>query len=222
MVQPDAMNSIDLNAGTKNRTVEPQRALSRSRKSEKKRRAIMRAATDIINAKSFALATMTEIAASLELRDATLYYYFPSKQALAYACHRRSLETYERLLRQADDGESNGAAKLEHFLRGMLKDAEVHGAQLYLGDYTYLEPEQRDIVAAWTVRLTKHLERFLTVGIADGSVRPCETSLVVQLLLGMLIWLAKWAPSTAEITADRLINAIGVVSLEGLRAEASV
>ena len=172
-------------------TGDPARPLSRSHKSEKKRRAIMRAATDIINAKSFALATMTEIAASLELRDAALYYYFPSKQALAYACHCRSLETYERLLSEADGDERAGSAKLRHFLRGMLFDAEEHGAQLYLGDYTYLDPEQRKVIAEWTERLTRRLEQFLKDGIDDGSVVPCETELVVQLLLGMLIWLAK-------------------------------
>ncbi len=196
--------------------VDQTRSLSRSDKSAKKRHAIMRAATRIINAKSYALATMTEIAAALELRDATLYYYFPSKQALAYACHEQSLETFERLLAAADAVEGSGAAKLEAFLRSMLDDAERHGPLLYFGDYTYLEPAQRDAIAAWAGRLTETLEQFLKTGIADGSIARCETRLVVQLLLGMLIWLAKWVPSIEEITVDRLMAAIDTFSLDGL------
>ena len=62
-----------------------------SAKSAQKRERIIRAATLIINEKSFALATMTEIAAALELRDATLYYYFPNKQAPARSPSTREI-----------------------------------------------------------------------------------------------------------------------------------
>jgi hypothetical protein len=51
----------------------------------------------------------------------------------------------------------------------------------------------------------------------DGSIVPCESSLVVQLLLGMLIWLAKWAPTVEGVTVDRLMAAIGLVGLRGLK-----
>ena len=103
--------------------IEPARRASR--KSAKKRDAIIRAAIEIINKKTYALATMSEIAASLDLRDAALYYYFESKQALAYACHVRSLERFARLLGQTDDAGGTGHEKLERFLRTMLDDAEA-------------------------------------------------------------------------------------------------
>ncbi|WP_457312182.1 TetR/AcrR family transcriptional regulator [Sphingomonas sp. UYAg733] len=196
---------------------ESARPFARTRKSEKKRHAIIRAATDIINAKSYALATMTEIAAALDLRDATLYYYFPNKQALAYACHCRSLQTFERLLHMADEHGGQGGEKLERFLSGMLEDAEIHGAQIYFGDYTYLEAEQCAVIATWLTRLTSQLEDFLKAGITDGSIMPCETQLVVQLLVGMLMWLAKWAPSVKGMTTTRLMMAISAFSLDGLR-----
>lgn len=193
------------------------RSLAQTDKSSKKREAIIRAATEVINAKSYALATMTDIAAVLELRDATLYYYFPSKQMLAFECHRHSLGRFERLLLAADRGGGRGAEKLERFLRSMLDDAYAYGPQLYLGDYSYLDEDQRRVVASSAAELTQVLERFLQDGIADGSIIACETQLVVQLLLGMLIWLAKWVPSIDHLTVDRLMAAIGVFSLEGLR-----
>jgi AcrR family transcriptional regulator len=190
--------------------------LSRSRKSIAKRDAILRAAIKIINAKSFALATMTEIAASLDLRDASLYYYFPSKQALVYACHVRSLERFESLLKATSKAGGTGAAKLKRFLHSMIDDSDRNGPQLYFGDHSYLEVGQHAEITAWAMRLTGLLERFLKDGIDDGSVIPCETQLVVQLLLGMLIWLAKWVPSVHGLTVDRLMTAIGAFSLDGL------
>ena len=197
------------------------KTLSQSRKSAGKRDAILRAAIEIINAKSFALATMTEIAATLDLRDAALYYYFPNKQALVHACHVSSLERFEALLRGADELGGTGLAKLEHFLHALLRDSGRNGPQLYFGDHSYLEEPQREAVANWGEKLKGMLEAFLREGMADGSIVSCEASLVVQLLLGMLIWLAKWAPTVEGLTVDRLMTAIGVVSLSGLKSQAA-
>lgn len=199
----------------------PPRPLARGRKSARKRERIVRAAIEIINVKSYALASMTEIAASLDLRDATLYYYFPNKQALAYECHVRSLERFERLLREADEAGESGADKLDALMRGLLDDSDANGPQLYFGDHSYLNDEQRVAVDGWAERMTGELEQFLVDGIADGSIAPCETTLVVQLLLGMLIWLGRWVPRVEGLTPDRLMAAMRVFSLEGLRTEAA-
>ncbi|MFC4443342.1 TetR/AcrR family transcriptional regulator [Caulobacter henricii] len=195
--------------------------LAQSLKSAKKRDAILRAAIKIINLKSFALATMSEIAATLDLRDASLYYYYPNKQALAFACHLQSLERLERMLVIADREAESGAGKLERLLTDLLHDSAENGPQLYFGDLSYLSDAQREEVSDWGQRLTADLERFVEEGIQDGSIVPCEPQLVVQLLLGMLIWLVKWVPTIRGVTPDRLMAAMGVVSLTGLQPRRS-
>lgn len=191
---------------------------ARGRKSARKKDAIIRAAIEIINAKSFALATMTEIAASLDLRDATLYYYFSNKQALVYECHVRSLERFERLLKEADEAGGPGIDKIRRFIRALLEDSYVNGPQLYFGDYSYLEDLQRTTIAEWADHLKNFLRTFIEEGMIDGSVVQCEPDLVVQLVLGMLIWLAKWAPDVKGMTADRLMAAIEAFSFHGLES----
>lgn len=190
--------------------------LSKSRKSAKKRDAIIRAAIEIINAKTFAQATMTDIAASLDLRDATLYYYFPNKQALVYECHVQSLNRFERLLREADQDGGTGIVKLRHFILALLEDSDRNGPQLYFGDYSYLEAHQRETIDAWAERLRSMLEAFFKQGVEDRSIVPCDTELVVQFLIGMLIWLAKWAPGMKGMRVDRLMSAIDAFSFHGL------
>ncbi|HVR89823.1 MAG TPA: TetR/AcrR family transcriptional regulator [Novosphingobium sp.] len=187
-----------------------------SAKSVQKRERIIRAATLIINEKSFALATMTEIAAALDLRDATLYYYFSSKQALGYACHVASLERIERILLEACETEATGARRLRHGIHHILLDGEQHGSQLYFGDYSYLNENQRNHVDVWSDRLEAMMEQFLAEGIRDGSIVRCETRLVTKLLIGMLISLARWTWRVEGITTDSLMEAIGVASLNGL------
>lgn len=192
--------------------------LSRSRKSAKKRDAIIRAAIGIINAKSYALASMTEIAASLDLRDAALYYYFPNKQALVYACHVHSLERFERFVREADAAGGTGAERLERFIANFLNDSSEHGPLLYFGDYSYLDAHQREAIDAWADRLSRLLQGILDQGMSDGTVVACESTLVVQLLLGMLIWLGKWVPKIENMTVDRLMSAISAFCLHGVES----
>lgn len=191
---------------------------SRSRKSAGKRDLIIQAAIEIINARSFALATMTEIAGSLDLSDAALYYYFPTKQALAYAAHVRSLERFEHLLDDADAGGGTGVEKLERFTRQMLNDSSENGSQLYFGEHSYLNEAQRGAIDGWADRLKGKLEKFLREGMSDGSVVPCEPELVVQLFLGMLIWLAKWVPGVSNLTVDRLMRAIDAFCFHGIES----
>lgn len=192
------------------------KALASSDKSRKKREAIIRAAIEIINEKSYALATMTDIAASLDLRDATLYYYYPSKQSLAFACLCHSLDRFDRFLAEAESKVQSGAAKLETVIQSFLVDSDREGPLLYFGDYSYLASEQRDQIAQRASGLTERLEQILKEGIADGSIAPCETALVVNLLLGMIIWLGKWTPSIEHLTVDRLMEAIKAFSFAGL------
>ena len=201
-------------------TPDGHKLLSHSPKSVKKRDAILRAATEIINVKGYALATMTEIAAALDLRDAALYYYFPNKQALVFACHQSSLERFDRVLSETNTDGATGFERLERFLRALLVESARNGPLLYFGDRSYLDQDQRDAISACSEHLIRRLERIIQDGIDDGSITPCESSLVVQLLLGMLIWLTKWVPTVEGVTVDRLMAAIDLIGLQGLKNQA--
>lgn len=198
--------------------IEILRPSARGRKSAKKRDEIIRVATEVINDKTFALATMSDIAARLDLRDATLYYYFPNKQALAYECHVRSLERFDTLLSDADTSATSGIEKLRTLIRGLIDESVQNGPQLYFGDYSYLEPYQQETIASSAKRMTTMLERFVQEGMSDGTIVDCDPQLVVQLLLGMLIWLARWTTDIRGLTADKLMNAIEAFSFHGLNS----
>jgi AcrR family transcriptional regulator len=207
---------MDVSVSVMTAKAKRRKPISQSRKSAQKREAIVRAAIEIINSKSYALATMSEIAGALDLRDATLYHYFPDKQALAYACHRRSLERFEHLLHAVNRTGGIGEEKLRLFIRGMLLDSQQHGALLYFGDYSYLDSPQRTALSTWADRLKCLLIKFLKEGMEDGSIVQCEPDIVVNLLLGMLIWMAKWTPSIEGLTVDRLMNAVDAFGFRGL------
>ena len=187
-------------------------------KSQAKRDAIMAAATSVLNARTYGLATMNEIAAELQLRDGTLYYYFPSKQALFFACHLRSIARIDQLLATSEAEGGTGAVKIKRSFFPFVDNPMRNGPLLYFGDYFHLEAGQRSVVSREVEKLASKLERFLKLGVADGSIVECETRLVVRLLMGMLIWLPKWTPTIDDLTPETLLSAMGLFSLHGLKA----
>jgi AcrR family transcriptional regulator len=66
------------------------------------RRNIIAAAVDIMTAKGFKAATMREIAREAGVGDATIYNYFPTKDAVLYAYYQDHMETWIEQLRGLD------------------------------------------------------------------------------------------------------------------------
>ena len=80
---------------------------------------------------------------ALNLRDAARYYYYPSKQALAYAAHVYSLGRFERTLELSIASPGTGLERLRHLLLNFLEESDEVGQQLYFGERSYLNETQR-------------------------------------------------------------------------------
>lgn len=163
------------------------------------------------------MAKVRDIAAALGLRDAAIYYYFPSKQALAYACHVRYLERFERLLEEAGRSGKDGVGKIRLFVHGLLLDRDGIGPQLFFGDHSYLEERERAAIDDWKLRLEQEVEKLLEGGVKDGSMLPCDIRMVAQLILGMLITLHRWVLRTNDPVENQL-QAIDAVVFKGLES----
>ena len=100
-------------------------------KRDRRRNEILDAAASVFAQKGYFAATMQDIAALLELRSASLYYYFKSKEAaLEEVCRRGGREFVEELGAHVDSG------------RPVLETME-------LGIRLHLESRWRDYVASF-------------------------------------------------------------------------
>ncbi len=81
---------------------------SRSMQREMKREALLRAAVSAFNRRGFAQTSLEEIAQSLGVTKAALYYYFPTKSALVAACFERAMRVANDSLTAAKRDGSNG------------------------------------------------------------------------------------------------------------------
>ncbi len=186
--------------------------LSHSPKSAKKRDAILRAATEIINVKGYALATMTEIAAALDLRDAALYYYFPNKQALVFACHQSSLERFRAGAQRDERRQRRRLRKTRTLPTGAARGIRPQRPLLYFGDRSYLDEDQRDAIAACSEHLTRRLERIIQDGMDDRLDHALRVVAGGPAAAGHADpgWPSGFRPSKASRSTD-FMAAIGVI-----------
>lgn len=102
------------------------------------RQKIIAAAVDLMIAKGFKAATMREIARGAGVGDATIYNYFPTKDAILYAYYGDHMESWiERLRATADFNELTVSEQLQ--------SAFETGLELYLPDREFVAESFRVI-----------------------------------------------------------------------------
>ncbi|MCP3952324.1 MAG: TetR/AcrR family transcriptional regulator [Desulfobacterales bacterium] len=98
---------------------------------EETRRNIIAAAVDLMTARGFKAATMREIARSAGVGDATIYNYFPTKDAILYAYYQDHVEIWIKRLRAREDFH-------ELTLAEQLQSAFETSLELYLPDREFV------------------------------------------------------------------------------------
>ena len=110
---------------------------------QENRKKIIRAAVDAITQKGMKGATMKMIARKAGLGDATIYNYFPTKEAIVYAYYEEQLdESVERLRAIPDFNEYSLQEQLQAFFETQL--------ELFLPDREFVDISFRDITFSLT------------------------------------------------------------------------
>lgn len=88
-----------------------------SKKFNKRRDTIVRAAVEVINLKGVRGMTLADVAGKLDLVPTAVMYYFRKKEELAATCFYKAIEQYEQLIAEAQRGKT-AREGLELFVRG--------------------------------------------------------------------------------------------------------
>ena len=181
--------------------------LSREEQKEMKREALLREAAAAFNQRGFHATSLDDIANSLGVTKAALYYYYPNKQKLLAACFDRLMETsFDSLSRATEDGKT-GREKvklaLQYYVQSLID--EMSCCVIVLEDNALL-PEDHEEHLKLRDRYESQLRGLIREGIEDGSIVPCDPKLVTLTFLGSVHWVPKWfshggAWSSAEVAA---------------------
>jgi TetR/AcrR family transcriptional regulator, cholesterol catabolism regulator len=166
---------------------------------------VLRRADEIIDAAARVFAergyhgtTTQAIADVLGMRQASLYYYFPSKEAaLEEVCARGTdafVEGAERVAQQ----DATPLEKLALLIASHLAPIETMPdyVRVFINERRYLPDASRKRIGRKSRRIERAFEQVIQMGIDNGSIRPgVDARLAMLAVLGMCNAVINWRES---------------------------
>ena len=178
---------------------------------------ILRRAAEVFREKGFQGAGMREIADGLGLAPGALYYYFPSKTDLLYACQAISLERLTEgarsIARQPLPADERLRRLVDHHLEVIL---DVLGGSAAHLEFGALPPERRREIVKRRDAYERILRKVIREGAEDGTLRVVDEKTTAMALLGALNWTVVWWRPEGKRTATDLGSTYADLFLHGL------
>src|SRR5262245_1845917 len=178
----------------------------RTRRRDRQRDAILRAAARLFRERGFADTGMRDIAEAADLSAANLYHYFDGKNDVLVYCQDRALE---RMLEAVETARraSSSAERLRLVLAAhvhtLLDDIEGATAHLQIES---LPPRLRTKLVKKRDRYEQALRRMVAEGTRSGEFVGINPAIVVRAMLGAMNWTVTWfrpeGPETAATVGD--------------------
>jgi AcrR family transcriptional regulator len=176
-----------------------------------KRDAVILAAARAFREHGYHKTSLDDLAASLKVTKPTLYLYMPNKEAILFECFRAGLAPLQAALKDCESAGGPARERLFAFIRAY--------AAAIVGDFGWcmLRAEDQHLGAAMSRRIKllkagidKRMRALIEAGVADGSIRACDTRMTAFALAGALNWMGHWYREDASLKpleiADRFID----------------
>jgi len=197
----------------------PRSRLLRNSRLLRRAEAIVDAAASVFAARGYHGTSTQAIADVLGLRQASLYYYFPSKEAaLELVCERGVdgfVETAEAILAGADTPLEKLAALIAAHLAPNASKRDY--VKVFINERRYLPDASRRRIGRKSRRIERCFEEVIRAGIADGSMRAgADVRLTMLAVLGMMNSVINWRADDQEANMDRIAAELGQLVVAGL------
>jgi AcrR family transcriptional regulator len=192
----------------------------RRARSSPRRRApeIIEAAARVFAERGFHGATTQDIADVLGIRQASLYYYFPSKEgALELVC-LQGVAGFVEVAKSIAAGPGSAADKLDRLVRSHLSPLIDRSdfVRVFLNDRQHLPTESRRRIGKWSRNLERIYEDVLKEGVRCGEFRSdLDTRLAVLAILGMANMVAHWY-AKEEVPVGRIAHEFSRLLRDGV------
>lgn len=177
----------------------------------------LRAATPLINERSYRGASVSGIAARLNLTKGSFYHHMEAKDDIVVACFDRTFEviraTQEAALAAAPD---QWAALSSSVASLVSRQAEPDGLLLRFSALQAL-PEGVRASAVWRAdRVSQRFASMIADGAADGSIRPVDPFLAAQMVSAAVNAAADLIAWTDGLTPQQVTDIYARPALTGL------
>ena len=181
---------------------------------------IIDAAAHIFARRGFHGASTQDIADVLGVRQASLYYYFPSKEvALEMVC-ARGVEGFVEAAISVTETPGTAAQKLAGLIQSHLnplRDRRDY-VNVFLNERRHLPTESRRRIGRHSRAVEKIFQDVLRAGVEDGEFRAdLDTRLTALAILGMVNAVAAWYDKERGAPVERIAQEFAALVLDGIR-----
>lgn len=197
----------------------PRSRLLRNSRLLRRAEAIVDAAASVFAARGYHGTSTQAIADVLGLRQASLYYYFPSKEAaLELVCERGVdgfVESAEAILAGAATPLEKLAALIAAHLAPNASKRDY--VKVFINERRYLPDASRRRIGRKSRRIERCFEEVIRAGIADGSMRAgADVRLTMLAVLGMMNSVINWRADDQDAGMNRVAAELGQLVVAGL------
>ncbi|HWV61404.1 MAG TPA: TetR/AcrR family transcriptional regulator [Sphingopyxis sp.] len=189
----------------------PKAGRGRPRRFDDRRLEVLRTSAHVFSELGFRQATLEDIAGALEMTRPALYHYAKSKDALLAECGAIARNQLTDAFARAEL-EKTGAEQLKSFFHayGDFVTAEF-GRCFALTRWNEMPPAERKDTKRISIQNDDNVGRMIERGIADGTLRECDTLQVSRAIFASFNGMARWwtkrrDPPVAAI-ADTILDA---------------
>jgi TetR/AcrR family transcriptional regulator, cholesterol catabolism regulator len=190
----------------------------RRRKTHSRSAEIIDAAARVFAERGYHGTTTQHIADVLGIRQASLYYYFPSKEvALEIVC-TRALEAHLKVVEAVAAGPGTAKEKLTGFMRAHISAAldRRDFVKVFLSERKYLPPESRRRSGKYSRAIEDMFESVIREGARKGEFRSdADPRMATLAILGMTNTVWSWYAKEGK-SIERIENEFAALLLAGL------
>lgn len=185
------------------------------------REKIRAAAVQLFAEMGYHAAPLRDIAKLADIQAASIYYHYPSKQALLVEImdtHMRQLNaSLERIIAQPCDV----VERLYEAIASHIRLHTTHKAEFFIIDTEIraLEGEHRAQILALRDQYEHLLQRLLQEGVDQGVLRQTDVKVTSYAMIAMCTEVAAWFRSPGRLTVQQVIDIYSQLIAQGLLVE---
>lgn len=188
---------------------------------------IAEAAVRVFNRLGFQRASISAVAAELEIDRASLYYYISSKEELFDEIVRQVVERNLKTAKDIESSDIDPRQKIYDLIIALMKSYNDSYPLIYiyirenLSHVSDKRSEWSRYMRGLNTQMSDAIISIIEQGFADGSFRKVGSSRVVAYgVLGLVGWTHRWfRPDSSGISADEIGKTYADMVLGGLVAK---
>ena len=200
-------------------TLWPRSRLLRNSRLLRRADAIIDAAARVFAERGYHGTSTQAIADVLGLRQASLYYYFPSKEAALELVCERGVDGFVETAESIVAGPGTPRDKLIRLIAAHLAPnaSKRDYVKVFINERRYLADASRRRIGRKSRRIERCFEEVIRAGLADGSLRAgADVRLCMLAVLGMVNSVINWREEDQDRGISRIAAELGELVVAGL------